>query len=71
MKVKFMSSGTWVASGMFEFQVIARQAVLAPSMGIKPALRASTETASSESFLLPLGLQFTGRHLKSLWEKFP
>ena len=37
VKVKFMSSGTWVAPGAFEFQVIVRQAVLAPSMGMEPA----------------------------------
>lgn len=37
MKVKFNSSGTWVALGVFDFQVIARQAVLVPSMGTEPA----------------------------------
>lgn len=37
MKVKFMSSGTWVALGVFGFGVIAEQAVLALSMGMDPA----------------------------------
>lgn len=37
MKVKFMSSGTWVTLGVFGFGVTAEQDVLALSMGMDPA----------------------------------
>lgn len=37
VKVKFMSSGTWVTLGVFGFGVTAEQDVLALSMGMDPA----------------------------------
>lgn len=53
MKVKFTASGTWVASGAFEFWVIAGQAVFATESGNRACLRASAEAATGESVLLP------------------